>query len=69
VTSGDSTSSTAGETSTSATVEGTVVTTSPDVDADELPFTGLDSEVLVGLAVVLLGLGAALLTMTRRVSE
>ncbi len=48
----------------------TVVTTAPgEVDDDELPFTGLDSEVMVGLAILFLGAGAALLAMTRRAEE
>jgi hypothetical protein len=56
--------------STTATVQGIVVTTAPSVSAtDDLPFTGMAGEALVGLAVVLLGLGAALLTMTRKVDE
>lgn len=48
----------------------TVVTTTPDeVDDEELPFTGLDSDIMFGIAVLLFGLGAALLAMTRRVED
>ena len=48
----------------------TVVTTTPDeVDDEELPFTGLDSDIMFAISVVLLGLGAALLAMTRRLGD
>jgi hypothetical protein len=47
-------------------VEGTVVTTTPTTEPEELPFTGIDSSTLIGASVVLLGLGALLLTVTRR---
>ena len=48
----------------------TVVTTTPDeVDDEELPFTGLDSDVMFGIAVLLFGVGAALLAITRRVED
>jgi hypothetical protein len=53
---------------TCAEVEGTVVTTTPEVEAEELPFTGVDIN-LVGLSIVLLGAGVALLTLTRRLEE
>jgi hypothetical protein len=56
-------------TSTSATVEGTVVTTAPAAEGEELPFTGAEDQVLIGLVVVLLGLGTALLVISRRVGE
>jgi hypothetical protein len=51
-------------------VEGTVVTTVPTTVSDEeLPFTGADSGMLAGLALVLLGAGALLLTITRGLKE
>ncbi|MCI0544348.1 MAG: hypothetical protein L0Z49_07850 [Actinobacteria bacterium] len=51
-------------------VEGTVVTTTPSTTgAEELPFTGLDTGLMSGLAMVLLGIGAMLLTVTRRLEE
>ncbi len=57
-------------TTTTAEVLPTVVTTAPDdVDDDELPFTGMDTDVMIGLAVVLLGVGATVLAMTRKVAE
>jgi hypothetical protein len=49
------------------TVPTTVVTTAPETEPEEeLPFTGIDSSTLIGASVVLLGLGALLLTVTRR---
>jgi hypothetical protein len=53
------------------TVLPTVVTTTiPDeVDDEELPFTGIDTDVLLGLAMTLLAAGAVLLVMTRRVED
>ena|SRR5690554_2658217 len=53
-----------------ATVSPTVVTSTPDeVDDDELPFTGFDSDVLFGVAVLMLAAGVMLLVMTRRLGE
>ena len=51
-------------------VSPTVVTSVPDeVDDEELPFTGFDSDILFGLSALLLGAGALLLVMTRRISD
>jgi type II secretory pathway pseudopilin PulG len=50
------------------TVLPTVVTSTPDeVDDEELPFTGVNSELMIALAILFLALGAALLALTRRV--
>jgi hypothetical protein len=70
----EDTTTTTVEDTTTTTIEDevlpTVVTTVPDeVDDEELPFTGIDSDVMLGLAVVLLGGGALLLLMTRRLEE
>src|SRR5690554_7327441 len=51
-------------------VSPTVVTSVPDeVDDEELPFTGFDSDVLFGVAVLMLAAGVMLLVMTRRLGE
>ena len=70
----EATTTTTVEDTTTTTVEDevlpTVVTTVPDeVDDEELPFTGVDSDIMLGLAVVLLGGGALLLLMTRKLEE
>jgi hypothetical protein len=57
-------------TSTTATVAGTVVTTAPAEDPDDdLPFTGMNAESMLGISIVLLGLGVALLTLTRKLKD
>jgi LPXTG-motif cell wall-anchored protein len=56
-------------TTSSDEVAGTVITTTPTNEVDDLPLTGDDAGMLIGLAVVLAGLGIALLTMTRRPTE
>jgi cobalamin biosynthesis Mg chelatase CobN len=64
------TSTTGQAPNTDATVSPTVVTSAPgEVDDEELPFTGFDSSVMVGLAVLLTAVGAALLALTRRVEN
>lgn len=68
----DTTTSTQATTTTSIEDEvlPTVVTTAPEVDPDdELPFTGLDTDVMIGLSILFLGLGAGLLTLTRKLEE
>ena len=61
---------TTGESTTIATVEGTVVTTAPAEDPDdELPFTGIDAEAMLGITIALLGSGVALLTLTRKLED
>ncbi|HEX6946231.1 MAG TPA: hypothetical protein VF246_02655 [Acidimicrobiia bacterium] len=47
----------------------TVVTTTPEDPEDELPFTGFDSDILFGIALVLSAIGATLLVMTRRLGD
>lgn len=49
----------------------TVVTTPPDgdVDDDELPFTGMETGLVAGIAALLLAIGAAMLLMTRRLGD
>ncbi|MEX0865358.1 MAG: hypothetical protein WD269_10885 [Acidimicrobiia bacterium] len=65
----ETTVTTAG-TSTTATVEGTVVTTAPAEDPDDdLPFTGMNAESMLGISIALLGLGVALLTLTRKLRD
>ena len=68
----EETTTTVEETTTTegAEVLPTVVTTAPDeVDDDELPYTGIDANVMAGLAVLLLGAGAAMLAGTRRAED
>jgi hypothetical protein len=66
----DETTVTTAGTSTTATVEGTVVTTAPADDSDDdLPFTGMDAESMLGISIVLLGSGVALLTLTRKLKD
>jgi hypothetical protein len=51
-------------------VEGTVVTTTPEPEPEEeLPFTGVDTGLMSGLAIALLGAGALLLTITRKLEN
>jgi hypothetical protein len=64
----DTTTTTVEETTTTSIpdeVLPTVVTTVPSGD-DELPFTGIEANVAIGLGIALLTAGAALLAMTRR---
>ena len=50
-------------------VKPTIITTPDEVEDDELPFTGIDSDLMIGLAILLSGVGAALLALTRRVED
>jgi hypothetical protein len=66
-TTGSTTTTTEGSTTTTAQVLPTVITTAATVADDELPFTGLERDTTLGIGVVLLALGAGLLTVSRRV--
>lgn len=59
------TTTTTESTTTSDTVIDTVVTTTPD-DDDELPFTGIDSGLGLGIALALLAVGGLTLRASRR---
>jgi hypothetical protein len=65
----EGTTVTTAATSTTATVAGTVVTTAPSSTVEDLPLTGMETGTLLGLGAALMGLGLALLAMTRRPQE
>jgi LPXTG-motif cell wall-anchored protein len=65
----EQTTVTTAATSTSATVEGTTITTAPTSTVEDLPLTGMETSTLLGLGAALVGVGIALLALTRRPQE
>ena len=47
----------------------TVVTTTPGDPGEELPFTGVDTGIVAAIAALMLGVGATLLGVTRRLGD